>query len=62
MPERGGGFFQQWPDDWPVRLAALANTLGFGRDDLRALTLNELYFWTAAQADYGAAVVSQSED
>lgn len=52
-------FFRRWPDDWPVKLAALANTLRFNRNDLRALTLSELSFLTAAQVDYVAEVESQ---
>lgn len=44
-----------------MRLAALANTLRFGRGDLHALTLGELAFWTQAQTDYVAEVQSQQD-
>ncbi|WP_264873745.1 hypothetical protein [Saccharibacter floricola] len=37
----------------------MANTLRFGRAELRALTLAELAFWTQAQCDYSAEMDHQ---
>lgn len=44
-------FRSEWPDDWPLIVAAVARYYGGGFDKAEALTLGELRWWHNCAAE-----------
>jgi hypothetical protein len=48
-------FFGEWPQDWPLILAAIGQHYGWPRADLESLTAADAIFWGQAAADLAKA-------